>query len=133
MRWGVVGLVLLLGGCATPPACLLPGQTRMLSIEMFFGRDIAGRGPVTEAEWAAFAAQEITPRFPDGFTVLDGRGQWLNPRTGTIGGEPAKVVLIDMAAGRDVAARVEAIASAYRSAFRQIAVGVSSHEVCAAF
>ncbi len=133
VKCGVMGLVLLVGACAARPACLLPGQTRMLAIEMFFGRDITGRGTVTEAEWAAFAAREMTPRFPDGFTVLDGRGQWRDPRTGAIGGEASKVVLIDVAPADDVAARVDAVASAYRREFRQLAVGVSSHEVCAAF
>ncbi len=133
MKSGMVGLVLLLGACTARPACLLPGQTRMLAIEMFFGRDIAGRGPVTEAEWAGFAAREITPRFPDGFTVLDGRGQWRDPTTGKVGGEASKVVLIDVTAGSDAAARVDSVASAYRHAFRQIAVGISTSEVCAAF
>jgi hypothetical protein len=105
----------------------------MVAIEMFFGRDVAGRGPVTEAEWAGFAAREITPRFPDGFTVLDGRGQWRDPQTGRVTGEGSKVVDIDVAAGGDVAARVAAIAAAYRRDFRQESVGISSHDVCAAF
>jgi hypothetical protein len=131
VKW--LWLVLLVGGCARPPACLLPGQTRMVAIEMFFGRGIVGRGPVTEAEWAGFAAREIAPRFPDGFTVLDGQGQWRDPRTGRVGGEASKVVLIDVAAGGDLAARVQAVALAYRLAFRQLAVGVASHDVCAAF
>ncbi len=41
-----------------------------------------GRAPLTDAEWAEFAAQTITPNFPDGFTVFDGEGQWRNPQTG---------------------------------------------------
>jgi hypothetical protein len=126
--------VITLGGCArTAPTCLLPGQARMQQIDMFFGRDIAGRGPVTEAEWADFARREITPRFPDGFTVIDARGQWLNPQAGTIGAEATEMVRIDVAPGAGVPGRVAAVAAAYRARFRQIAVGVTSSEVCAAF
>ena len=56
----------------------------MLVAELFFGRSIAGRGPLSDAEWAGFAAEVVTPNFPDGFTVMDGEGQWRNPATGTI-------------------------------------------------
>ena len=32
-----------------------------------------GGAPVTDAEWAAFLDEEVTPRFPDGLTVLGSR------------------------------------------------------------
>ena len=63
----------------TPYSCLLPTEHRMLVAELFFGRGIKGRAPLSGAEWAEFAAQTITPNFPDGFTVFDGEGQWRNP------------------------------------------------------
>ncbi len=130
----LASIVLPLCGCvATRPACLLPSQKPMLAIDMFFGRDIAGRAPVSEAAWAAFARAEITPRFPDGFTVIDARGQWLDPETNSIGAEASKMVRIDVAPGADVAARVAAVADAYKARFHQMAVGVSSAAVCAAF
>ena len=77
-----------LAACSTaaePPQsymCLLPAEKRMLVAELFFGRDIAGRAPLSEAEWRDFAAEIITPNFPDGFTVFDAEGQWRNPATG---------------------------------------------------
>jgi len=82
---------LLLAGCAEspgpiPPAapytCRLPAEEQMLVAELFFSRGIDGREPLTDAEWAEFAAQTITPDIPDGFTVFDGEGQWRNPRPG---------------------------------------------------
>ena len=66
----------------------------MLVAELFFGRNINGRAPVTDAEWAEFAAWVITANFPDGFTVFDGNGQWRNPQTGRIGHEPTKILLV---------------------------------------
>ena len=44
--------------------------------EAFLVRDRAGAPEVGEAELAAFLAEEATPRFPDGLTVLDAAGQW---------------------------------------------------------
>jgi hypothetical protein len=44
--------------------------------ELFFGTAKAEGLPVTEAEFFAFVDQEITPRFPDGLTVLRAEGQF---------------------------------------------------------
>jgi hypothetical protein len=126
--------MLALSGCTAPmPSCLLESQRPMLLIDLYFGRDIVGRAPVTDAEWAAFAAHEITPRFPDGFTVMDAQGQWLNPAMHRIGREATKLVRVAVLPGRDIAARVGAIVAAYRGQFQQEAVGVTSHEACGAF
>jgi Protein of unknown function (DUF3574) len=91
---------LLLAGCAVPgealppSACLLPAQKPMLVAELFFGRNIPGRAPVSEAEWADFVAQVITPNFPDGFTVFNGAlGQSRDPQSGAIVREPPKILL----------------------------------------
>ena len=123
-----------LAGCAPGGAsCLLPQQRAMLQIDMFFGRSIEGRGPVSDGEWEDFARRVITPRFPDGFTVLDGHGQWMDPATRSIDGEPSKMVRIDTVAGADTALRVQAVADAYKAAFHQYAVGIATSAVCAAF
>ena len=77
-----------LAACATiseppqPYVCVLPTEKRMLVAELFFGRGIPGRAPLSEAEWRDFAAEIVTPNFPDGFTAFDAEGQWRNPATG---------------------------------------------------
>src|SRR3954451_7788483 len=86
-------------GCAAQPTpqgagCILPDEKRMLVAELFFGRLIPERAPLSEAEWRAFAAEAITPNFLDGFTVFDAEGQWRNPATGTVVREPTRVVLV---------------------------------------
>src|ERR1700757_4090901 len=103
----------MLAGCTASPqpapyACLLPAEQRMLVAELFFGRNIKGREPVTDAEWAEFAAQTITPNFPDGFTVFDGEGQWRNPRTGAIARDPTKILLVAAKREPDLAQRLSA-------------------------
>jgi hypothetical protein len=38
-------------------------------------------GVVSEDEWQEFVADIVTPRFPDGFTVDDALGQYLDGKT----------------------------------------------------
>jgi len=105
----------------------------MLVAELFFGRNINGRGPLTDAEWAKFAAATITPNFPDGFTVLDGEGQWQNPTTHQIAREPAKILLVAAKRTPDLADRLSAVIAAYKAQFRQQSVGIITRDSCAAF
>jgi len=132
----VLAAFLLLGGCAAGGgghACLLPRQSEMLNVELYMGADIAGRAPVSAAEWDSFVAREIAPRFPDGFTVLAGYGQWLSPNTGVVGREANHVVRIWAPPAADLAGRVQAVATAYKARFRQEAVGVTVTAGCGRF
>ena len=99
----------------------------MQSLKMYFGRDIPGGGFVDDAAWAGFVSRVLTPAFPDGFTVLSGRGQWRNPKTGAVGGEASFEVEV---VGVIVPARVAGVVGAYKREFRQEAVGVVTGEVC---
>jgi uncharacterized protein DUF3574 len=138
----------MLTGCAAPPApnqqqpsppepaayqCLLPGEQRMLVAELFFGRKIKGGGVVGDADWAKFAAETITPNFPDGFTVLDASGQWRNPQTGEIGKDPTKILLVAVKRSPDLPARLSAVMDAYKARFHQQSVGIVTRDSCAAF
>jgi hypothetical protein len=105
----------------------------MLVAELFFGRNIKGRGPLTHGEWAKFAAEVITPNFPDGFTVFDGYGQWRNPETGHIGQDPTKILLVAAKRSPDLAGRLQAVIDAYRTRYRQESVGIITRDSCAAF
>ena len=138
--------LLTLAGCAvpssqptpasSPPApytCLLPSEQRMLVAELFFGRRIKGRAPLTDAEWAEFAANTITPNFPDGFTVFDGAGQWRNPRTGQIARDPTKILLVAAPRTPDLARRLSALIDTYKTRFHQQSVGLITRVSCAAF
>ena len=105
----------------------------MLVAELFFGRAIKGRGDLTDAEWAQFAADAVTPNFPEGFTVFDGEGQWRNPQTGRIGRERSKILLVAAKRGPDLASRLSAVTDAYKTRFHQQSVGVITRDACAAF
>ena len=105
----------------------------MVVAELFFGRNIPGRGPLSEAEWRAFAAEIVTPNFPDGFTAFDGEGQWRNPETGGVSQQPTKILLVAARRTPDLPARLSAVIEAYKTSFRQQSVGVITRDSCTAF
>ena len=105
----------------------------MLVAELFFGRGIKGRAPLTDTERAEFTAQTVTPNFPDGFTVFDGEGQWRNPQTGHIAHDPTKILLVAAKRTPDLAQRLSAVIDAYKARFHQQSVGLITRDSCAAF
>jgi len=113
-------------------SCNLP-QKPMIEVEMMFGRNIGGRLGVTEARWRAFLAREVTPRFPEGLTVFDTSGQWRDAKKKTVVREPSKIVRVIVPADVDTQERILAIASAYKTRFRQDSVGVLSRPACVSF
>jgi len=145
----VLSLAMLVTGCAEAPppstpistqaaapvpyACLLPSEQRMLVAELFFGRNIAGRGLLTEEEWANFASRVVTPNFPDGFTVFDGSGQWQNPTTQKIARDPTKILLVAAKRAPDLATRLTTVMEAYKAQFHQQSVGIITRDSCASF
>ncbi len=132
-RWLLLVAVALSGCAAAPQTCLLPSQKPMVLIDLYFGRDIPGRAPLTEAEWAGFARAQLTPRFPDGFTVIDAQGQWLDPATRIIGAEASKMVRIAAVPSADLATRITTLTGTYRQKFHQTSVGITTAPACAAF
>ena len=90
-------------------------------LELLFGSTRKDLTPISEEEWAAFVAAEITPRFPDGLTILTGYGQWRDAR-GTIVKETSRLLLIWYAPAADSDNRIEAIRAAYKARFGQESV-----------
>jgi len=96
MRALLLLTLLLPPGCVTvSPPCV--GAARpQLRAELIFGRSIKGGDVVSEAAWRRFLDEEVTPRFPDGFTVIDGRGQWRGEGQTKIVKEASKVLVVAM-------------------------------------
>lgn len=96
--------------------------------ELLFGRTRIG-----EASFAHFLAREVTPRFPDGLTVFDAKGQWRPPGGSTTVRERSTVVMIAMPLGDDNDARLQQIIDAYKTRFRQKSVGLIVRPACVSF
>ena len=105
----------------------------MALIELFFGRDIPGREPLTDREWSDFAVSVIAKEFPDGFTVMDGDGEWRDPATQRITLERSKILIVAAPSSSDLASRVFRVRDAYRRMYRQTSVGTLSYDACGEF
>ena len=89
--------------------------------ELVFGRSKADGSTVTEAQWRAFVDEHVTPRFPDGLTIVDASGQWRD-RTGAVIREASKLVLILHPADEKSRRAIEEIRTLYRKLFDQESV-----------
>ncbi|WP_076859866.1 DUF3574 domain-containing protein [Bradyrhizobium mercantei] len=118
-------------GAAT--SCQLINGKSMMQAELLFGRRIAGHGRVSDAQWSDFLLKEVTPRFPDGLTLLRASGQWRDPDTGRITREQSFVVRIIAAETPETLARLTQIGAAYRQRFHQQSVGLTLSTTCASF
>ncbi|MGE5767111.1 MAG: DUF3574 domain-containing protein [Bacteroidota bacterium] len=97
------------------------GAFPMARLELYFGTQRPGGAPVTDAEWAAFLDEEVTPRFPDGLTVLTGNGQWRNSK-GVVTKETSAVLVILYEPSAEKEAAIEDIRAAYKDRFDQESV-----------
>lgn len=73
-----------------------------------------GTGVIDEARWRAFLDAEVTPRFPDGLTVLDGYGQWRFQQGGRLVRQRAKVLVVLHADSARPYGDIEAIRLAWK-------------------
>jgi hypothetical protein len=133
-RWvGAAVASVGLAGCVQPgPAglsCAAPLKPA-LEIDLYFGRDKSGGGEVSEAEWAAFLAEVVTPRFPDGLSVLEVKGQAREP-SGRIVAERTKLVVVVVFDSPAHRSRVAEIVAAYGQRFGQHGVFRTEQPVCA--
>ena len=135
----VIACALGAAACSAPapkPAaavCPLPNEEPYARIELFFGRDIPGRAPLTDAEWDGFVAKAITDQFPDGFTVLDGDGQWYDQASGRTIRERSKILLVVADPDSDLKTRIGTVVNAYKQQFHQNSVGILTSNACGAF
>jgi hypothetical protein len=98
------------------------GAEPFLRTELFFGMNKPG-GVVSEAEFMGFLDTQITPRFPDGLTLLTGHGQFRGSNN-VIVKETSKllILLYPRESARESGAKIEEIRAAYKRAFQQESV-----------
>jgi hypothetical protein len=128
-----VGVSLLLSACSTvaPPAPCLAGKPAVQT-ELYFGLSTA-HGAVSAREWQSFVEREITPRFPQGFSVADVRGAWLSAEAKRTISENSKLLIrVHEGSAADNEA-ITAIIESYKRAFAQESVMRVDHNICVAF
>lgn len=133
-------LVLALAACGGSPSpkasYALPGAAgqgcgpRVLS-RLYFGLG-SPEGPIAQPAFQAFVDEVVTPRFPDGLTVLAADGQWRG-KEGKTEREGARVLELVHEPSAEVDQKLVQIVSLYKQRFHQESVLVVRHEATACF
>jgi hypothetical protein len=100
---------------------------------LYFGRSVRDRVPVSDQEWRDFRNQVITPALPDGYTVLDGQGAWMNPRTHVTTAEATKILVVAMPEASGSLTVINGIRSNWQHRFHQYVVGMTVQSGCGSF
>ena len=130
---GLVLVLALLASCSGEGDAPCPDQTeQFVRYELFMGRSGPDGEVVDDEEWEAFLADTVTPRFPDGLTVLDGRGQWRDS-AGLVQRERSKLLVILALPGEGPAGLIGEISDGYRRRFGQESVLRVVSEACVSF
>ena len=116
-----VSTSLLCSACALSPAAPQAADVWQ-RCELYFGQSIPGGGQVSAEQWQAFVDREVTPRFPQGLTVLQAQGQWRNAQGG-IDREASRVLVLLLPADTARGPLMDELRSRYREQFRQEALG----------
>jgi len=127
-----LGVLVTLGAvaaCAAPQAAVAPRpsavcearDTALVRDVLYFGRNRPTGGEVADADWEAFLGAVVTPRFPDGLTIVEAHGQWQG-RSGLVERERTELVTVLHPADPASQRAVEEIAMEYKRRFGQEAV-----------
>ena len=135
MRSAIVVLLVVLAtsACSQSGAPSCPeGTEKFIEYQLFMGRSGPEGEIVDDEAWDTFLADTVTPRFPDGLTVLDGRGQWRGA-DGLIKKERSKLLVILASPGDDRTRLINEISDEYKRRFSQESVLQVVEDTCVSF
>ena len=88
----------------------------MVRTELYFGRDMPGKGEVSDVEFEGFLAEVITRELPEGLTLLDAYGQY-EDAGGAIIKQATKVMLVFHEGTGQESSAIDRVVSDYRERF----------------
>lgn len=96
---------------------------RYYRTELYFGLAKPDGSEVTAEEWAKFLADEVTPRFPAGFTVIEALGQYQGDDKKIVKEKSRVLILLYEKKDRKrISVKIDEIRAAYKKAFQQESV-----------
>ena len=116
---------------ADTPTCP-EGTAPSVEHQLFMGRGSESGEVVDDAAWAAFLGETVTPRFPDGLTVLDAQGQWRDS-DGLIQQERSKLLVILAPPDGDAMRLIDEVSDEYKRRFNQESVLRVVEDTCVSF
>lgn len=109
-----------------------PNGKMTLRTTLGFGLNRKSGGKVTTSQWKTFLRTEVTPRFPEGFTVIQTNGQW-RMANGRVELEKSRMLIVDRDDSPQLRQSVSEIVDIYKRKYDQEAVFWETARVCAGF
>ena len=129
----IVCLLLVTVACSQSDTPSCPEETEEFTeYQLFMGRSGPEGEIVDDEAWDTFLADTVTPKFPDGLTVLDGRGQWRGA-DGLIKKERSKLLMILAQPSDDKTRLINELSDEYKRRFSQEAVLQVVEDTCVSF
>lgn len=100
-------------------------------VTLYFGLTTS-EGEITAEEWDLFIEEIATPNFPEGMTVYDSFGKWMNPEEEIIS-QPGKVLVHLFDTGTDKSAEIEDVISEFKNRFGAQSVIREQEITCVSF
>ena len=114
-------------------ACAPGLGTPVTVFTLYLGEAIPGRDDLTDQEWQSFLDDTITVNLPNGYTILDANGAWMNPVTHKTFKEATKVLVAALPDVPDSLIAINRIRASYQTRFHQQLVGMTVQQACGTF
>jgi hypothetical protein len=116
----------------TAPVAVCGSGDIMMQTTLWFGMNKPKGGTVTSLEWQQFVDNDVTPRFKEGLSVYDAKGQWLG-ENGKLARENSKALLLIHNPDRSSSDSINGLRDIYKKRFEQESVMRVDSLVCVAF
>ena len=101
--------------------CRAVSQDTWTREEMYFGLSRPDGGMVSDVDFSKFVDDVITPRFPDGFTIVPVIGQY-REHSGKIAHEPSRIIVVFSPDDPLTRQKIDDIRALYKQRFAQESV-----------
>lgn len=137
-------LTLLLAGCQAPstkmqqippntaPVAVCGSGDVMMQTTLWFGMNKSKGGIVSSSEWQQFVDNDVTPRFKDGLSVYDAKGQWPD-ENGKIVRENSKALILIHNPDNSSSVSINELRDTYKKRFGQQSVIRVDSLICVSF
>lgn len=141
-----VVLATLLAGCQQapvsqhsaplPPVVAPEKVCQQGSVQMqttlWFGLSRPHGSNISASAWQNFVNNDVTPRFKEGLSVYDAKGQWMGD-DGHLARENSKALMLIHAADKESNQKIEQLRQIYKQRFQQESVMRVDQKVCVDF
>lgn len=141
-QWSAVIITLVLSACSassppppiegTRPQPICAAGEMMIQTTLWFGLNRPHGAAITATEWQAFIDKEVTPRFRDGLSVVEGNGQWMG-KDGKLAREKSRALLLIHGVDDASEENIEALRNIYKQRFEQESVMRVDQPACVGF